>query len=112
MAPLAEQVKVEITQLGREQVGVVLDLDPALVVIPVDQILAHHLLGRTSPFEKVAVLDAHKLDATLVDPHSFGPRQKDSDDHVAIAIFMAAEHRKRVVMARLDDALQRLCETR
>ena len=105
VAALAEEVEIEIRELGRKAVGIVMDVMVTGGIDPVDSVTLGNLGRRTLPKEKIRSFDPGEGLGCLDQGNRLGARQEHAD-HCPVALEVPAENLERVVVTRLDDALQ------
>ncbi len=101
----AEQMQIQIAQLGWEAVGVVMHVFAVLIIVPDQTIALRQVLLGTPPFEKIGAFDTLHGQFALGDGDTFRMGQKDPHQHF-IALFVASQDFERIVMTGLNDLLQ------
>ncbi len=109
VAALAKEVQVEVPQLGREGIGVDEGMNLALGIGPVQAIIQRDQGGVALPDEEVRARDARDLQAGASHSHPFRLGQEEPQGAAAFGD-MAAKDREGVMMARLQNLLERLGE--
>ncbi len=105
--PLAEEVQVEVGELGRKGVGVDQPVNVALPVGPVDLVARRDQGGVALPDEQVRARQARDLEPGAGHPDPLGLGQEEPQAALAIGD-MPPQHVEGVVVAGLDDAQERL----
>ena len=106
VAALAEEVEIEIRELGRKAVGIVMDVMVTGGIDPVDAITLGNLGRRALPNEEIRSLDPREGLGRLDQGDRSRPPGRKHADHCPVALEVPAEDLERVVVTRLDDALQ------
>ena len=103
---LAEQVHVEVRQLGRITVRIVGDMLAVLVVTPDNPVVLRYLLGVPFPLEDVRTLDPLQPVVAFGDTDFLRMGQEHPYLHSPL-LLVPAEHLERIVLPGLDELLQR-----
>ena len=109
VAPLAEEMQVEVRELVGEAVGVVADVLPVLPIPPDQPVTLRHRLRRAAPLEEVGALDpGHRMPAL-----GEGDRLRLGIHHAhhdTVPLRVPAEHGEGISMGGGDDLLEGLWE--
>jgi hypothetical protein len=102
---LAEQIDVVIGQLGREAVGVVVEVSIAPLVGPYQAVAVGDGALAPAPLKQVRPLDALHGLIDVYDHHFPGARQVGAH-HLAAAVLVFTQYGKRVMVLGMKDPLQ------